>query len=92
MGGAKVEGRIYGVKASRQSMRSGNNIEYSKNWWAGSFKDILFNTAGFYTGKILNKNFGWNLCIKNINEEASHCKARKKIKKGICRKCGCDIS
>ncbi len=38
-----------------QAMRTSSKIEvqYSKTWWAGSFKDIIFNFAGFYTGKIL---------------------------------------
>ena len=30
-------------------------FEYSDNWWAGSFKDIVFNIAGFYTGKMIHK-------------------------------------
>lgn len=29
------------------------NIEYSNNWWAGSSKDIVFNTAGFAVGAII---------------------------------------
>lgn len=28
-----------------------NEVEYSKNWWAGSGKDIFFNTAGIIVGK-----------------------------------------
>ena len=36
-----------------QAMRTGDDVEYSKTWWAGSMKDIIFNFAGFYTGKVL---------------------------------------
>lgn len=35
----------------RQAIRETEGIEYSSNWWAGSFKDILFNIVGFYLGK-----------------------------------------
>ena len=33
--------------------REVGNLEYSKNWWAGSSKDIAFNFMGFYLGKII---------------------------------------
>lgn len=29
------------------------DVEYTGNWWAGGIKDILFNTAGFYTGVLV---------------------------------------
>lgn len=35
----------------RQALRISEGIEYSSNWWAGSFKDIIFNIVGFYLGK-----------------------------------------
>lgn len=39
---------IFGQKS--QPMRTGdNNVEYS-DWWAGSWKDIIFNSAGIITG------------------------------------------
>ena len=31
---------------------SGKDLQY-KYWWAGSFKDIMFNVLGFYTGKLI---------------------------------------
>jgi len=34
-----------------QVVKNGDNIEYSYSWWSGSYKDILMNIAGFYTGK-----------------------------------------
>lgn len=39
--------------SGRQPVRActGCQLEYSDNWWAGSFKDIIMNVAGFYTGK-----------------------------------------
>lgn len=30
-----------------------SQVEYSQNWWAGSFKDLLMNAAGFYSAKLL---------------------------------------
>lgn len=38
----------------RQAVNRGARIEYSKDWWMGSFKDIFFNIAGFYVGKLLS--------------------------------------
>jgi hypothetical protein len=49
--------------SQREELRSKEKIEYSKNWWAGSFKDILFNIAGFYTGKLLVKIRSKRPCI-----------------------------
>lgn len=54
-----------------------SNVEYSGNWWAGSFKDILFNTAGFYTGKATVRavsGFGWNVCIPGLNANTVSCR------------------
>jgi hypothetical protein len=46
------------MKKERQGVRYNDSerIEYSDNWWAGSFKDIGFNIVGFYTGKILRRS------------------------------------
>lgn len=35
----------------RQGMVDNDKIEYSENWWSGSFKDIVFDIVGFYLGK-----------------------------------------
>jgi hypothetical protein len=57
---------------NRQSIRrtgSGSDkVEYSQNWWAGSSKDILFNFAGFYTGKLLVTLLGkrGKICIHEL--------------------------
>jgi len=41
-------------RAPRQGIRTkGGNVQYSQNWWAGSFKDIIANFAGYYTGKLV---------------------------------------
>ncbi len=37
----------------RGNTRTSSKLEYSENWWAGSFKDIIFNVAGFFAGKLL---------------------------------------
>jgi hypothetical protein len=42
----------------RQALRGATGdqgVEYSTNWWAGSFKDILFNFIGFYLGKAMRE-------------------------------------
>lgn len=36
-----------------QVMRCDTSVQYNKVWWAGSFKDIFFNTMGIITGKLL---------------------------------------
>ena len=41
----------------KQPMRISGGIQYSEIWWAGSFKDILFNTAGIIVGQQLAKVF-----------------------------------
>ncbi len=45
-----------------------NGIQYSR-WWSGSIKDIVFNIAGFYTGKLLVKAFNKKPIIPYINDE-----------------------
>ena len=38
----------------KQPMRvTSQKVEYSDVWWAGSFKDILFNGAGIFLGRTL---------------------------------------
>lgn len=44
---------LYGNSWKRQITRVNNNIEYSTNWWAGSYKDIIFNFFGLLVGYIL---------------------------------------
>lgn len=40
----------------KQPMRiTSQNVEYSDVWWAGSFKDILFNSAGIALGMSIRK-------------------------------------
>lgn len=34
------------------------SIQYRDNWWAGNMQDIIFNTVGFYCGKLISKTFG----------------------------------
>jgi hypothetical protein len=50
-----VEIGFYKVAMSegRQPVRTAEGIEYSKSWWNGGIKDIIFNIAGFYTGKVI---------------------------------------
>lgn len=46
----------YFTSTKRQFMElEDGSFEYSQNWWAGSSKDILFNTAGFIVGRTLRK-------------------------------------
>jgi hypothetical protein len=33
----------------------GRNVEYTGNWWAGSFKDVLMNTLGVLGGLLLRR-------------------------------------
>jgi len=44
------------------------HVEYSNSWWLGSYKDILFNFAGFYTAKFLLHVTGKRkICVKKLN-------------------------
>jgi hypothetical protein len=52
-----------GVRRSAKS-----KIEYSKNWWAGSMKDILFNIVGFYLGKAVSKSLDLHPCIPHLTD------------------------
>lgn len=50
----------YGESFQRQALRSGvgsSEIEYSSNWWAGSWKDIAFNTVGIGMGVLLRREW-----------------------------------
>lgn len=62
----------YLTRSQRQSIRSSdrsNKIEYSKDWWAGSFKDIIMNILGFIIGAGIAGMFLENgrLEIKGVN-------------------------
>lgn len=43
------------TRTNRQYVRSSSKIEYSENWWAGSFKDIVMNVVGYAAGATLAK-------------------------------------
>lgn len=45
------------MKRGRQSVRNtqSGTIEYSADWWAGSFKDVLMNSIGVLTGVLLRR-------------------------------------
>lgn len=45
--------KIFNRRRQGMRVKGSETIEYSGNWWAGSFKDILFNIIGFYLGKIV---------------------------------------
>ena len=71
------------TKSQRQGIRSGggggssSKIEYSGSWWAGSFKDIILNCAGFFCGWLLNKlfeNAGKKICVCGLNSDTEYCK------------------
>lgn len=69
-GGILWEGVEVAVSAywrqERQALRDGSTgtVEYSNNWWAGSFADIVFNIVGFYLGKLvaLKTSIGQKCC------------------------------
>jgi hypothetical protein len=43
------------MKRPYQISRKNNQLEYQTNWWAGSFSDILFNSAGLLLGLQIRK-------------------------------------
>lgn len=49
---------VVGDGWKRQATRDGENIEYSSNWWQGSFKDIFMDIAGFTVGFALAAAMG----------------------------------
>ncbi|RLI51307.1 hypothetical protein DRO61_02765 [Candidatus Bathyarchaeota archaeon] len=49
-----------------------DNIEYT-SWWNGSFQDIIFNTLGFYAGKLIVKASGKKICFPWVNEYSDWC-------------------
>lgn len=61
----------WAVGKSRQGMRIGveHHLEYSTNWWAGSFKDIFANIFGFYIGKFYR--ITWNGIRQNLSSTPS---------------------
>lgn len=44
------------------------DVQYTR-WWAGSVKDIAWNAIGYYSGKLLAKQMGWNISIPYINDD-----------------------
>lgn len=64
-------GAHYAIGKERQYVRKQDAIEYSQSWWAGSFKDIFFNIAGFYLGKLTIKATGRRICaLGSCNHQA----------------------
>lgn len=51
---------VNGDNWRRQITRDKNEIEYSTNWWSGSYKDIIFNILGFITGYVIIKTYKLN--------------------------------
>ena len=51
-------GVYYAMGADRQGVRRAGSerVQYSGNWFNGSFKDIFMNVMGFYLGKFLSRN------------------------------------
>jgi hypothetical protein len=47
-------------------------IEYT-SWWNGSFQDIIFNTLGFYAGKLIVKASGKKICFPWVNDYTEWC-------------------
>jgi len=58
----------YTLNMDRQAVRSGSGVQYSGNWWAGSFKDLIFNTMGFYLGKTIAIAFDVKIQIPYLTE------------------------
>ena len=56
------------LKKGRQGVRrtGSSKIEYSESWWSGSFKDIFFNIAGFYLGKMVILVSGKRICFQEL--------------------------
>lgn len=54
--------------------RVGNagEIEYT-SWWNGSFQDVVFNTLGFYAGKLIVKAGGKKICFPWVNDYTEWC-------------------
>jgi len=80
--------RISGEERQGMKATVNSNIEYSQNWWAGSFKDILFNTAGFACGWFVAKKLGLRVCIKGVNANTTFCSAENYCPKERCKNCG----
>ncbi len=51
----------------RHAVRDSSNVQYRDSWWAGSMQDILFNTVGFYFGKLIIHLLKIKICIKGLN-------------------------
>jgi hypothetical protein len=64
-------GVYYTLGHQRQGTRKNGKIQYSQNWWAGSWQDIAMNIGGFYVGKFLSfswKKFtGKRICFSSLD-------------------------
>lgn len=79
----------YAMGADRQGIKrpGSHNVEYSNSWWAGSFKDIFMNIAGFYVGKTLQHLYGKKVCVEKLGNccECDH-RENKRIDEDIRKK------
>ena len=44
-------------RTEHKRVGSAGSVEYT-SWWNGSFQDVVFNTLGFYAGKLIVKTSG----------------------------------
>jgi len=43
------------LAADTEDGERAKDLQYTDGWWAGSVQDVVFNTAGFFTGKALRQ-------------------------------------
>jgi len=72
----------------RQKIKTASGkVEYSQNWWAGSMKDVIMNTAGFAAGWFVAKKLGKKVCVDGLNANTSWCGAKRYCDKDRCVLC-----
>ena len=59
-------------KAEYKKVGNTGEVEYT-SWWNGSFQDIVFNTMGFYAGKLIVKTSGKKICFPWVNDYTEWC-------------------
>jgi hypothetical protein len=59
-------------RTNHEKVKSTGEVEYV-SWWNGSFQDIIYNTLGFYAGKLVAKATGKKFCFPWANEYTDRC-------------------
>jgi len=66
-----------GFDMIRPKSQNNSNTQYSEQWLAGNWYDIIFDVLGFLFGRFIVQQFNWNIEIPYITDNKNDCKDDK---------------